>query len=67
MIKEYIDDSPSNSPEDPCYDCGSTIPLRDTPLCDMAEEGSIKDLPAVPGTQWWTESKSVLRRQDKYK
>jgi len=38
---------------DRCYDCGSTIPGHHTPLCEMAPEGAVRDLPAKPGTQWW--------------
>jgi hypothetical protein len=37
-----------------CWDCGSTIPGHHTPLCDLAEEGDVRDLPQQPGTQWWT-------------
>lgn len=37
-----------------CYDCGSTIPHHHTPMCDLAELTAIRDLPAEPGTQWWT-------------
>lgn len=43
-----------NSPDNPCYDCGSTISLHHTPLCDLAEDNAIKDLPAIPNTQYWT-------------
>lgn len=45
-----------------CYDCGSTLTGHHTPLCDMAEKGDQKDLPAVKGTQYWTESASGKRR-----
>lgn len=37
-----------------CYDCGSTIPGRHTPLCGLAGENDARDLPQTPGTQWWT-------------
>lgn len=37
-----------------CWDCGSTIEGHHTALCDMADAGDILDLPAQPGTQWWT-------------
>jgi hypothetical protein len=38
----------------PCYDCGSTIYMHHTRLCDFAEDNAIRDLPAEPGTQHWT-------------
>jgi uncharacterized small protein (DUF1192 family) len=38
----------------PCWDCGSTILGHHTKLCDLAEEWAIRDLPAEPGTQYWT-------------
>jgi hypothetical protein len=38
----------------PCYDCGSTIFLHHTELCELAEESAIRDLPAKPGSQHWT-------------
>ena len=38
----------------PCYDCGSTIFLHHTRLCDLAEPDAVRDLPAEPGTQHWT-------------
>ena len=38
----------------PCYDCGSTIFLHHTELCELAEENAIRDLPAKPGSQHWT-------------
>jgi hypothetical protein len=37
-----------------CWDCGSTIPRRHTPLCEMAGKGHARDLSQKPGTQWWT-------------
>ena len=39
-----------------CYDCGSTIEGHHTELCEMAEDNAVRDLPAHPGTQWWTEA-----------
>lgn len=39
--------------KEPCYDCGSTIPNHHTPLCAMAGEGAVRDLPQKPGTQYW--------------
>jgi hypothetical protein len=43
-------------PEDnyPCYDCGSTILGHHTKLCELVEDWAIRDLPNVPGKQWWT-------------
>jgi hypothetical protein len=38
----------------PCYDCGSTIFLHHTKLCDLAEPNAIHDLPSKPGSQHWT-------------
>ena len=38
----------------PCYDCGSTIFLNHTKLCELAEENAIRDLPSKPGSQHWT-------------
>jgi hypothetical protein len=38
---------------EPCYDCGSTIPSHHTPTCDMGGPGDSMDLEAQPGTQWW--------------
>ena len=38
----------------PCYDCGSTIFLHHTKLCDLAEPNAKHDLPARPGSQHWT-------------
>jgi len=38
----------------PCYDCGSTIYMHHTRLCDLAEPDAVRDLPAHPGTQHWT-------------
>lgn len=39
-----------------CWDCGSTIKGHHTPLCEFAQFGDKLDLPAIPGTQWWTEA-----------
>lgn len=39
-----------------CYDCGSTIKGHHTPSCDMAPARSKRDLPEIPGTQYWTEA-----------
>jgi hypothetical protein len=38
----------------PCYDCGSTIFLHHTKLCELAEPNAKHDLPAKPGSQHWT-------------
>ena len=38
----------------PCYDCGSTIFLHHTKLCELAEDNAIRDLPSKPGSQHWT-------------
>ena len=38
----------------PCYDCGSTIFLHHTELCELAEDNAIRDLPSKPGSQHWT-------------
>jgi hypothetical protein len=48
------DDGESPLDDYPCYDCGSTIFLHHTRLCDFAEDNAIRDLPAEPGTQYWT-------------
>lgn len=42
-----------------CYDCGSTIKGHHTPLCEMVGKGEKRDLPAVPGTQWWTKREQL--------
>ncbi len=39
-----------------CWDCGSTIPAHHTKLCELSGPNHIRDLPAQPGTQWWTEA-----------
>ena len=38
----------------PCYDCGSTIFLHHTKLCELAEPNAKHDLPSKPGSQHWT-------------
>jgi hypothetical protein len=38
----------------PCYDCGSTIFLHHTKLCELAEDNAVRDLPARPRSQHWT-------------
>ncbi len=47
---------------DPCYDCGSTIPNHHTTLCDLAGE-QVKDLPCIPGTQYWTATRDAEGRR----
>ena len=56
MTEEYSNTVWPNE-NDPCWDCGSTIPGHHTELCDLAPEGAVRDLPAVPGTQYWSQSK----------
>ena len=48
------DDGEDPTDNYPCYDCGSTIFLHHTKLCDLAEDNAIRDLPAKPGSQHWT-------------
>jgi hypothetical protein len=48
------DDGENPLDDYPCYDCGSTIYLHHTRLCDLAEPDAVRDLPAQPGTQYWT-------------
>jgi hypothetical protein len=48
------DDEESPLDDYPCYDCGSTIYMHHTQLCDLAEPDAVRDLPAEPGTQHWT-------------
>jgi hypothetical protein len=48
------DDEENPLDDYPCYDCGSTIFLHHTRLCDLAEPDAVRDLPAEPGTQHWT-------------
>ena len=47
--------------EQPCYDCGSTIPNHHTPLCGMVGDRAVRDLPQTPGTQWWTKGLMAKR------
>ena len=49
-----LDDGDDPTEDYPCYDCGSTIFLHHTKLCDLAEPNATRDLPAKPGTQYWT-------------
>jgi hypothetical protein len=57
-LKEFApgdgDDGENPLDDYPCYDCGSTIYLHHTRLCDLAEPDAVRDLPAQPGTQHWT-------------
>jgi hypothetical protein len=48
------DDEENPLDDYPCYDCGSTIYMHHTRLCDFAEPDAVRDLPAKPGTQHWT-------------
>jgi hypothetical protein len=48
------DDGENPLDDYPCYDCGSTIYMHHTRLCDLAEPNAVRDLPAEPGTQHWT-------------
>ena len=48
------DDEENPLDDYPCYDCGSTIYMHHTRLCDLAEPDAVRDLPAEPGTQHWT-------------
>jgi hypothetical protein len=48
------DDEENPLDDYPCYDCGSTIYLHHTRLCDLAEPDAVRDLPAEPGSQHWT-------------
>jgi hypothetical protein len=49
-----LDDGDDPTEDYPCWDCGSTIFLHHTKLCDLAEPNAKRDLPAEPGTQYWT-------------
>jgi hypothetical protein len=49
-----LDDSDDPTEDYPCYECGSTIFLHHTKLCDLAEANAKRDLPAEPGSQVWT-------------
>jgi hypothetical protein len=48
------DDGEDPTDNYPCYDCGSTIFLHHTKLCELAEDNAMRDLPAKPGSQHWT-------------
>ena len=48
------DDEEDPTDNYPCYDCGSTIFLHHTELCELAEDNAIRDLPSKPGSQHWT-------------
>jgi hypothetical protein len=48
------DDGENPLDDYPCYDCGSTIYMHHTRLCDLAEPDAVRDLLAEPGTQHWT-------------
>jgi hypothetical protein len=48
------DDGENPLDDYPCYDCGSTIYMHHTRLCDLAEPDAVRNLPAQPGTQYWT-------------
>lgn len=41
---------------DPCWDCGSKLTERHTPSCSFARDTDKRDLPEIPGTQWWAQS-----------
>ena len=55
-LNEFAISDDGEDPTDnyPCYDCGSTIFLHHTKLCELAEDNAIRDLPAQPGSQHWT-------------
>jgi hypothetical protein len=57
-LKEFAmnggDDGEDPTDNYPCYDCGSTIFLHHTKLCELAEDNAIRDLPYKPGSQHWT-------------
>jgi hypothetical protein len=55
-VAEFAMSDDDEDPTDnyPCYDCGSTIFLHHTELCELAEDNAIRDLPANPGSQHWT-------------
>lgn len=48
------DDGEDPTDNYPCYDCGSTIFLHHTKLCELAEDNATRDLPAELGSQHWT-------------
>jgi len=55
-VTEFASGDDGEDPTDnyPCYDCGSTIFLHHTKLCELAEDNAIRDLPSKPGSQHWT-------------
>ena len=55
-VNEFASGDDGEDPTDnyPCYDCGSTIFLHHTKLCELAEDNAIRDLPSKPGSQHWT-------------
>jgi RecJ-like exonuclease len=55
-LKQHMPACQSTGEVMKCWDCGSTIPKHHTTLCEMAEADAVRDLPSVPGTQWWTEA-----------
>ena len=52
---------PNNS--EPCYDCGSTIPCHHTAICATCYDDDVKDLPAVPGTQYWAATRDAAGKR----
>jgi len=54
FYRDPDDDEESPLDNYPCYDCGSTIYMHHTKLCDLAEDDAILDLPSKPGLQHWT-------------
>ena len=55
FYRDPDDDEESPLDNYPCYDCGSTIYMHHTELCDLAEDDAIRDLPAkAPGLQHWS-------------
>lgn len=43
-----------------CYDCGSTIKGHHTKSCAFPAKGDKRDLPEIPGTQWWIEARDAF-------
>lgn len=43
-----------------CYNCGSTIRGHHTLSCTFSSKKDKRDLPEIPGTQWWVECKDAL-------
>lgn len=55
FYRDPDDDEESPLDNYPCYDCGSTIYMHHTELCDLAEDDAIRDLPSkAPGLQHWS-------------